>query len=61
MEDFEQQYAILSAEITTKISSLSTAGDVDRNSNVRGTEKLLDEANELVSMSVRTRATLQGK
>ncbi|XP_003743209.1 vesicle transport through interaction with t-SNAREs homolog 1A-like [Galendromus occidentalis] len=48
MEDFEQQYAILSAEITTKISSLSTAGDVDRNSNVRGTEKLLDEANELL-------------
>lgn len=49
MEDFEQQYAILSAEITTNISSLSAAGDGEKHKNIRGIERLLEEVNELVS------------
>ncbi|XP_022647681.1 vesicle transport through interaction with t-SNAREs homolog 1A-like [Varroa jacobsoni] len=48
MEDFEQQYAILSAEITTNISSLSAAGDGEKHKNIRGIERLLEEVNELL-------------
>lgn len=61
MEDFEQQYAILSAEITTNISCLSTAGDVEKQKSVRGIERLLDEAHELVSYDPTAVDTLTGR
>ncbi|OQR74501.1 vesicle transport through interaction with t-SNAREs1A-like, partial [Tropilaelaps mercedesae] len=48
MDDFEQQYAILSAEITTKISFLTSAGDVEKHKSVREIERLLEEAHELL-------------
>ncbi|XP_014678563.1 PREDICTED: vesicle transport through interaction with t-SNAREs homolog 1A-like [Priapulus caudatus] len=48
LESFEQQYATLSAEITSKTGRVPNLSGPDKNSTIREIEKHLDEAKELL-------------
>ncbi|KAK7869486.1 hypothetical protein R5R35_008198 [Gryllus longicercus] len=48
MESYEQQYAVLTADITAKIGKLSNAHGVDKKSLVLDVERHIEEAQELL-------------